>query len=323
LGTPSAPSRLRVVLGGLGTVGSGVASELRRQSGRFELAAVSSRTRPAERDEVPWVRDPAELLGLQADVFVELTGAREARGWIRAALARGCDVITAHKELVAQDQAALEALAASTGARLRFSAAVGGALPALESVRRAASRGPVRCVEGVLNSTSNLVLTRGEAGSSLEAALAAARKAGLAERDAARDLDGRDAACKLALLAREAFGAQLSPARIPCDAVDAVLLERAQRARERGASVRLVARARRGTHGVSAEVRAIELPDGHPLAAQGIENRLRVDSADGSSELWTAAGAGRHPTGVAVLADLLELARTRATATARPRAVRA
>jgi homoserine dehydrogenase len=319
---PSRSTRLRVVLAGLGTVGLGVARELLRQSGRFELTAVASRTSDPGLEGVRWVRDPAQLLAFDADVFVELTGSSAAQGWIRAALASGLDVVTAHKELLAQDWGAIEAFAASSGARLRCSAAVGGALPALETVKRAAARGPLRCIEGVLNATTNFVLCRCEAGASLHEALDAAREAGLVERDVERDLDGRDAACKLVLLAREAFGVELSTARIPRDVVDEALLAQAVAARERGERLRIVARAWQDSTGVGAPVCAARLPAGHALAAQRLENRLQVTSADGASEMWTAAGAGRDATTLSVCADLLELARTREASSA-PRAVRA
>jgi homoserine dehydrogenase len=313
---------LRVVLAGVGTVGLGVARELLRQPGRFELAAIASRTSDPGLAGVRWVRDPAQLLGFDADVFVELTGSTAARGWIRAALASGLDVVTAHKELLAEDRGSIEAFAASSGARLRFSAAVGGALPALEAVKRAAARGPLRSIEGVLNATSNFVLSRCEGGSSLREALNAAREAGLAERDVERDLDGRDAACKLALLAREAFGFELPATRIPRDAVDEDLAASALKARARSERLRVVARVERNARGVRAEVRAVRLPASHTLAAEGPENRLRVTFADGANEVWSATGAGRDPTALSVCADLLELARTRDCA-ATPLAVRA
>src|SRR6185436_17756424 len=105
-----------------------------------------------------------------------------------------------------REHASFEALAAASGARLACSAAVGGALPALECVERLAARGPIRALAGVLNATSNLVLELAGEGASLAEALREARRRGLAEADAARDLDGRDAAAKLALLARAAFG---------------------------------------------------------------------------------------------------------------------
>jgi homoserine dehydrogenase len=298
--------RLRVVLAGLGSVGLGVARELARQRDRFDLVAVASRRRPAELEDVPWVRDPGQLLRFGADAFIELTGAAEAGGWIRAALDSGIDVVTADKDLLARKRAALEARAAASGARLLFSAAVGGALPAIESVRRAASKGRLRSVEGVLNATTNFVLTQAETGASFAAAVEAAHRAGLAERDLGRDLDGSDAACKLSLLAHEAFGTALDPDEIPRDVLDESLFERA-----RDACLRIVARA---TRDGKAEVRVVELSEDHPLAARGIENRLVLTFADGTTEAWCAAGAGRDPTTIAVLADLLDLARSRAGA---------
>lgn len=306
--------KLRVVLAGLGSVGRGVFAELARQPERFELAGVASRSFERARAlGVPrelWCSAPAELLEREPDALVELTGAPEALPWMRAALERGIDVVTAHKECLASSRGALEAAAESSGARLSFSAAVGGALPAIETVRRVARRGPIRALDGVLNATTNLVLALGEQGTSLEDALAEARARGLAESDVRRDLDGSDAAAKLALLAREAFGVDLDPRGVPRVVLDAALLRLARRARAGGERLRIVARARRTeAGGFAAELAAVKLPAGHALAAEGLENRLLVTSEDGASELAIAAGAGRWPTTLAVMADLHDLAR--------------
>jgi homoserine dehydrogenase len=326
----AAPSRrLRVALAGLGTVGGAVLRALQREPERFELVgAASTRFERAGRAlgvaRELWRDDGRELLELEPDVLVELTGAPAAEGWIRTALARGIHVVTAHKELLARAVDELEALASAGGARLGCSAAVGGALPALEAVERIASRGRIRTLAGVLNATSNLVLDLAERGASLDEALAEARRRGLAEADAARDLDGRDAAAKLALLARAAFGVTLDPRAIPRVALDEALLRRARRERERSAHLRLVARARRDAGGVRAELTAAAFPAGHPLAAEGVENRLLVTPVEGEPELLVAAGAGGAPTALSVLADLADLARLpRQEAASRPRAVRA
>ncbi len=305
---------LRVALAGLGVVGQGVLSELRRTPERFELVGVASRSR--ERAEAAgveparWSPSPALLLEREPDVLVELTGAEEAGDWIRSALARGCHVVSAHKDLLARRGGALAGLARARGVELRDSAAVGGALPALESVRRLAAREPLERVEGVLNATSNLVLTLGEAGSSLAAGLARARALGLVEQDAARDLDGRDAVSKLALLVRAGFGVELDPDSIPRVALDERLLRAARRARAGDACLRLVARATRREETVSAELVAVRLGPRHPLGTRGIENRLLVTTASGAAELLRAAGAGRGPTSAAVVADLYDLWRT-------------
>jgi len=309
---PGAPrARLRVALAGLGAVGGGVCVELLRRADRFELVGVASRRLDGAGSvgvaRELWRADGAELLALEPDVLVELTGSRAAERWIRVALGLGIDVVTAHKDFVAREQEELEALAQASGARLCFSAAVGGALAALESVTRLARCGPLRSLAGVLNATSNFVLSLGERGSSLEDALRAARARGLVEQDATRDLEGYDAASKLALLARAAFGVSLAPSDVVRVSVDDALLRRARHARGSLERVRVLARAVRTPQGVSGALVEARLPEHHPLAAEGLENRLLITPEHGPPELLCAAGAGRAPTSLAVLADLHDL----------------
>lgn len=326
-GRSGAPRTLRVALAGLGTVGAGVLRELRRTPERFAIVGVSSRSRERlEGFDLPrelWHADPRELLERRPDVLVELTGAREAEAWIRTALARGIDVVSAHKELLARRGGELETLAAVTGASLACSAAVGGALPALECVRRQAAAGPIARIEGVLNATTNLLLTLGEEGATLAQALERARALGCAETDVERDLDGRDARAKLALLVRGAFGVVLDPDELPTVRLDARLLAEARRARAGDGCLRLVARAACSGTRIQAELAAVRLPARHALAARGAENRLLVTRADGAREWLVAAGAGRGPTTVAVLADLLELTRVSGPGGRERQAVRA
>lgn len=324
----SEPTRpLRVALAGLGTVGAGVLAELRRTPERFTLVGVASRS-PARLAELGlerslWSADPRALLARAPDVLVELTGAPEAATWLCTALARGVHVVSAHKELLARRGAELETLAATSGATLSCSAAVGGALPALECVRRHAAQGPLARLEGILNATSNVLLELGEGGATLAEALAAARARGLCEADVERDLGGHDARAKLALLVRAGFGVALEPDELPTVRLDERLLAEARRARAGDGALRLVARARCEGTRVLAELAAVRLPARHALAARGTENRLLVTRADGASELVVARGAGRGPSTVAVLADLLELARTHGARAHPPEAVRA
>ena len=326
-GSGERPRVLRVALAGLGTVGAGALRELRRTPERFAVVGVSSRTPEKLEDfDLPrevWYADVRELLERKPDVLVELTGAPEAEAWIRTALARGIDVVSAHKELLARRGAELEQLAAAAGATLSFSAAVGGALPALECVRRHAASGAIARVEGVLNATTNVLLTLGEDGASLAEALERARALGLAEADVERDLDGRDALAKLVLLARAAFGVALDPSELATVRCDAKLLGEARHARAGDGCLRLVASARCDGTRVLAELAAVRLGARHPLAARGTENRLLVTRADGTSELVVAQGAGRGPTSVAVLADLLELTRKHGKTVLARQAVRA
>ena len=315
-GPPRSP--LRVALLGCGNVGGGVLERLLARPDLFRVTGVAVRDpERARRSGLPrrlLAAGPVALAEGDCDVIVELLGGREpARRAVVRALETGKPVVTANKALLASEIDSLEELAARNGARLLSSASVGGALPALEAVRRFAGR--IRAVSGVLNGTCNYVLDRLAIGDSFETAVASARAAGFAEADPALDLDGSDAAQKLSLLAREAFGVLLQWEAIPRQGirgVDRALLETAA---HRGRAVRLVARAERTSGGLRASVVPLEIPRSHPFArTSGAGNALRIETTDGEVVDLSAQGAGRWPTCEAVLADLHDLAAERAAA---------
>jgi homoserine dehydrogenase len=328
LGLSPAPRRepparpLRIALLGCGTVGGGVLARLLALPNFFHVVGVAVRDlQQPERFWVPrnlLVRDPAALVEREADAVVELIGGIEpARSLIARALELGRSVVTANKALLAEEIGPLSRLATRRGASLRGSASVGGALPALETVRRAAASGRIQAISGVLNGTCNYVLDRIGGGLSLDEAVAAAQEAGFAEADPLLDLDGSDAAQKLALLAREAFGTALDWRRIPrrgLSGFDRAAPAAMNAAARRGQAVRLVASCERTAAGLRASVQPLELPLDHPFARiRGADNALRIESRSGVLDL-TARGAGRWPTTEAVLADLYDLLAERAAA---------
>ncbi|MER3429365.1 MAG: hypothetical protein C4334_14995, partial [Pyrinomonas sp.] len=222
----------------------------------------------------------------------------------------GKHVVTANKALLAERGASLAQTAAANGVELRYSAAVGGAVPAIETVMHARRLGKVRALEAVLNGTTNYVLDQLARGATWEQAVRAAQEAGYAEADPRFDLDGTDAAHKLALLVRAAFGVELEVRQIAREGIDVVSAARVRQAHAAGRALRLVARAERQGVGVEASVRPVELESGHPLASVvGVENRLIVELEDGRRLEVGGKGAGRWPTAEAVLADLFDIAR--------------
>lgn len=310
-GPESAPARrapapvrpLRVALGGCGVVGGGVLPRLLSDA-RFEVAGVLVRDPGKARDvAVPrrlLLSDPGALLAREPDVLVEaISDASTGLALIRAALSRGIDVVSANKQAVGGDLPALAALARSSGARLLYSASVGGGAPLIETVRRARAHAPVARLEAVLNGTCNFILNRLAEGLPFDAALAGARRAGFAEADPSADLTGLDAAAKLAILACEASDWRLSPGEV----ARAVLSETTALPPGR---VRQVARldVAAGRAGVAFEAR-----DGDPLFANLPDeaNAVRVITADGRCFTATGRGAGRSPTAESVWADLADL----------------
>ena len=313
---PPLPERrpLRVALLGCGTVGGGVLARLLARPSLFRVTGVA--VRDLGRVRTPAVPrrlltdDPAALLERDSDVVVELVGGREtARGLISWALHLGRHVVTANKALLAGELEDLAERARRRGASLRFSAGVGGALPALEAVRRAASTGRVRSIAGVLNGTCNFVLDRLAEGSSYLDAVSRAREAGYAEADPRLDLDGSDSAQKLSLLAREAFGETLPWEGIPRRGIDGLEEASVLDAARRGRRVRLVALCERSAEGLRASVEPLELPPDHPLARpEDAGNALAIELEEGEILTLEARGAGRWPTTEAVMADLHDLA---------------
>jgi homoserine dehydrogenase len=303
---------LRVVLLGCGTVGGGVLARLLAHPDVFHVTGVAVRDleKPGRSGDSLLTTDVEELLERDVDVVVELIGGQEiARQAIARALELGRSVVTANKLLLAEDVDRLARIG-RRGEALRFSASVGGALPVLEAARRFAGR--IRAISGVLNGTCNFVLDRCSAGLPLDEAVAEARAAGFAEADPALDLDGSDAAQKLALLAREAFGVLPPWDRISRQGILELGPRALSEARRRGRVVRLVAACELDGSGLRAHVEPVELPPTHSFAqATGAGNALRIETTDGTVLDLAAQGAGRWPTCEAVMADLYDLVEER------------
>ena len=286
---------LRVTLLGCGTVGGGVYQRLASLPEFFKIVAVGTRNTTSFE----------ALLEDPVDVVVELLGGEEpARTLISKALRFGQHVVTANKALLATDVANLQKLAALNDVTLKYSAAVGGVLPALETISQARGSGPLHSISGVLNGTTNFILDQLADGHSLADAVSTAKQNGYAERDPRLDLDGTDAAQKLILLARAAFDVDL-----PLSSIDKRGLEEVK-LKTNGRVTRLVAECRRETDGFVATVSPLDLPPDHPLArVSGVENRLLIQSQTGKRWEISGHGAGRWPTTEAVMADLFDLRR--------------
>lgn len=311
------PTRpLRVSLLGCGTVGGGVYQRLAALPELFSVLAVGTRNiEQALEGGVPVkVLTPHldALIAEPVDVVIELLGGIEpARTLISGALHLGRSVVTANKALLADGLSKL----ASNNASLRYSAAVGGVVPALETINRVRRRAPLHSVSGVLNGTTNFILDQLANGSDLSEAIHVAQRNGYAERDPKLDMDGTDAAQKLVLLARAAFDIDLPLRSIEKRGIENLSSKQIREAKNNGRITRLVAECRRTPGGFVASVSPTELPLDHPLACvKGIENRLLIQSQTGKTWEVGGRGAGRWPTTEAVLADLFDLRRDLITA---------
>ncbi len=310
-GLHSAP--LRVALLGCGTVGGGVFQRLAALPELFTVTGVG--TRKVERALAAGVpahlvaQDLETLISEPCDVVVELIGGTSrAAALVEQAMKLGRHVVTANKALLAQSGDYLAALAQENEVTLRYSAAVGGVLPAIETVAHAKSHGPIRGFRGVLNGTCNFVLDEVAAGSTLDAAVGLAQQKGYAEEDPQLDLEGIDAAQKLILLVRAAFDLSLPLEAIDIEGIASLNADVLSQLQERNRTLRLVAECFQKDGLVQARVAPVELDlTDHLAQVYGVENRLIVETEGGESIIVSGTGAGRWPTAEAVLADLFEI----------------
>ena len=244
------------------------------------------------------VVDPEDVAAAHLDAIVELAGGtEEPLGWARTALSDGTPYVTANKALLANHGDELSALARQKGAALLASASVGGGVPMLETVHHLAATGAISRLLGVLNATTTYMLTAMGEGLTYGDALREAQTAGYAEADPSLDVDGRDAAQKLAILASEAWGEWRSESQVERHGIRGLEVEEGQ-------VIRLVAEATEDRLAVT----PLEVePDTALSAVSGIENLLEIDVRAGGTFRISGPGAGGRVTAGAVYADLARL----------------
>ena len=307
---PAKGPKLRVALLGCGAVGAGVLALLEGRPDLFEVNPVLVRNGGVRAGNSGFTHDLDEALGEEPDLVVELLGGADYPAAVMcSALRAGANVVTANKAAVAKHYDTLHACAEAGGVSLAYSAAVGGGTPVLETLARL--KGEVLEVQGVMNGTANYLLSRLAEGWAFDDAVKKAQELGFAEADPAADVDGHDAADKLSILAREAFGVAVPPALIPKQSLRDVTPEDAQAALARGHVLKQIGRCRLVPGGgIEAEVRVESLPAEHPLAgARNEENRFLVCTADGAVHEVYGKGAGRWPTAASVFADVMDVQR--------------
>ena len=331
---PDIPARshhpLSVAVAGLGTVGAGVLTLLRENSeliaaraGRpIVVTAVSARDRGRDRGislaGLRWYDDPVALAtDPGVEVIVEVIGGSDgpARALIEAALAAKKPVVTANKALLAVHGAALAAEAERQGVALAFEAAVAGGIPVIKALREGLAGNRISRVAGILNGTCNYILTvMREHGREFSEVLAEAQKLGYAEADPAFDVDGIDAAHKLAILAALAFGRPVDFGAVHVEGIRNVSALDIAFATELGYRIKLLGIARRTSAGIEARVHPCMVPAAAPIArVDGVFNAVVAEGDFVGRVMLEGRGAGAGPTASAVIADLIDLARDRFT----------
>jgi len=317
---------VRIGLLGCGTIGSGVFHLVRKNAAGLAEAAGRplavarilvkdpDEPRPFPADRSLMTTEASEVLGDDSiDIFIEVMGGvKPAREFALEALSRGKSFVTANKELVAWHGRELMEAAARTNAHVRFEAAVGGGIPLIRPLEESLSGDNVIKMMGIVNGTTNYILTRmSTEGSDYSEALAEAQALGYAEADPEADVEGTDAASKLAILCSIAFHAGVTADQVYSEGISRVRAEDLENARELGYAVKLLAIAERDEGGISARVHPTMIPAGHPLASiSGNFNAVFVIGESVGELMFYGQGAGSLPTATAILGDVVNIARS-------------
>lgn len=316
--------RLRIGLLGLGQVGSGLVSILNRKKEfyereigvRLEIVKIAVRNKNKKRA----VKVPSKLLTTDAleivrdptiNIVVELIGGKkEAKEYVLEALRNGKDVVTANKALLAEEGDEIFELANRKKQWLLFEASVGGGIPVIKALREGLVANQIDSLYSIINGTSNYILTSmSEEQKDFAEALKEAQKKGYAEADPTFDIEGIDAAHKLALLARFAFGGRIKFSAIDCEGISRLRSEDIAFAQEFGYRIKLLAIAKKVKDGIEARVQPTLLPKNHILAnVNGAFNAVLMHGDEVGDVLLYGRGAGPEPTASAVISDIMDIA---------------
>jgi homoserine dehydrogenase len=286
----------------------------------LRLTAVAVRDASKPRPSIPTdllSDDPMAVATSGVDIVVELMGGIEpARSCILAAMAAGSSVVTANKALLAEDGATLYEAAARHGVDLYFEASVAGAIPLLRPLRESLAGDRVRKVMGIVNGTTNYMLTKmDEDGVAYADVFDEANALGYLEADPSLDIDGHDAAAKAAILAELAFHTRVTLSDVHVEGISSVTADDMAAARDMGFVIKLLAIAELiddGEPGVIVRVHPAMLPRTHPLAAvRESFNAVFVEADAAGQMMFYGRGAGGHPTASAVLGDVVAAARNK------------
>jgi len=316
---------VNVGLIGLGTVGSGVAEIFGRHAEDFRRrAGVDIRlVRFADRDagraaalglpEGSFTTDAFELIGdPELDIVIELIGGTGvARDVVLTALNSGKSVVTANKALIATHGQEVMDAAAAKGVDIAFEASVGGGIPIISPLKHCLVSNEITSVMGIVNGTTNYMLTRmAEDGLDYDSALAEAQAKGFAEADPTADVDGLDAAAKIAILASIAFNSRVVMDEVPAEGIRSVSAADVAYAAEMGYAIKLLAIARRTPGGIDIRVHPTMIRMSHPMASvNGVYNAIYVVGDAVGETMFFGEGAGSLPAASAVVGDVIEVAR--------------
>ena len=320
-----AETQCRVAIVGFGTVGSAVARLLHVQRDDHSLRLTHVCNRNFARKKVSWIGSDIcwtesiqQVLASDVDVVVELMGGMEpAHELVRNALQRGKSVVTANKQLIAHFGPELLKLARKNHQYLGFGACVAGGVPVLSGLHDGLAGDRIVQIRGILNGTCNYILSQIEAnGIPFETALREAQKLGFAEADPTEDIDGFDARAKLAILARVGLHCNVEAESIVARSIRSIDSVDFEYAKQLGCTIRQISSAELKGEKLFAAVQPSLVEFSSPLArVEGSQNLVVVTGTYGGETVFGGHGAGGHPTAVAVVSDILAVARSQQAST--------
>ncbi|MEA2209416.1 MAG: homoserine dehydrogenase [Solirubrobacteraceae bacterium] len=305
-GSSSDAPPFQVGLLGHGTVGGAFSQLLSERADEIERF---NGRRPVICGVLTRSRGDFEQILADADLLVEVIGGIEpAREYLLRALRAGKHVVSANKQLLSQHGEELFEAAREHDVRLRFEAAVAGAVPVVRVLEESLAATPIDRIHGIVNGTTNFILSEMARGSSYAEALAEAQRIGYAESDPSDDVSGRDAAAKMAILARLAFGSPVHLDDVRYEGIERLHADDLEYARELGLGLKLIGTAERRDGGLSVHVHPTFLYGGHPLASiSGPFNAVTVESETITELTLSGPGAGGRQTASAVLGDVVSV----------------
>lgn len=305
---------------GVGTVGTGVVALL-RDNPQFEIRALTVRDRSKQRDidlaQFEFFDDPFKLADdPQIEILVEVAGGlNPAYELVKRAITRGKHIVTANKELIAKHGPELFALANQHNVTIFFEAAVGGGIPLISTLQRGLQANRISRVAGIVNGTTNYILTKMEyEQKSFADALREAQAAGYAEADPSDDIEGRDVVYKIAILSSMAFQAPIEVEKIYRQGITEITDLDIKLAHEFGYRIKMIGLAQPGgdaNNGAALDIRVhpMLVPLHHPLASvEGVNNAIFIKGSAVGEIMLYGPGAGRFPTASAVVGDVINLA---------------
>lgn len=315
---------IKIGILGLGTVGCGVVQVLQQNAKDIQtrthcdlqIKAILDRDLHRERDvsgDFLLTDQPEEVLhDPEIDIIVEVMGGIEpARTFILDALKHGKNVVTANKDLIAVHGHELLDAANEAGKDLYFEASVGGGIPIIAALKESLSANKITHLLGIINGTTNYILTAmAEHGREYAEVLAEAQQLGYAEANPSSDVDGLDAARKLAILASIAFNSRVALNDVFVEGISKITREDLTYAAELGCTIKLLAVAKHQDEGIEVRVHPAILPLTHPLASvNGVFNAIYVVGDAVGETMFYGRGAGSLPTGSAIVSDIMRIAR--------------